>query len=132
MIGHRLEVRETRSDLLFFDGPRHVTTHKRRRSGSVRVRLPESGRAERKQRRSVQAVLELGGARWRSVAQLRTVRRMLRDYSRTALDKALRDASHYGLYDLDRVERMVLKNVERDFFPRFGFGDDSDADGSER
>ncbi len=148
MIGRRIEVRETRSHLLFFDGPRLVTKHKRRHSGANRVRLPESERVERKQRRRAQAVLEerqllaalpdfgdyivelrKRAPRGRSVARLRTVRRMLRDYPRAALDKALRDASHYGLYDLDRVERMVLKNVERDFFPRFGFSDDEDGGG---
>lgn len=148
LIGRRIEVRETKSELLFFEGPRLVSRHKRRHSGRNRVRLPESERAERKQRRRDQAIVEerellaampqfqayivelrKRAPRGRSVARLRTVRRMLRDYPRAALDKALTDASHYGLYDLDRVERMVLKNVQTDFFPRFGFGSDGDDEG---
>ncbi len=149
MIGRRVEVRETRSHLLFFDGPRQVAMHKRRYSGQGRVRLPESERTERKQRRRVQALLEerqlidalpeLAGyivelrkraPRGRSVARLRTIRRMLRDYPRAAFERALADAAHYGLYDLERVERMVLKNVDRDYFPRIGFRDDNN--GSQR
>ncbi len=143
LIGRRVEVRETKSQLLFFEGPRLIATHKRRHQGPNRVRLPESERAERKQRRRQQAALEerelcallpefeayivelrKRAPRGRSVARLRTLRRMLRDYPRAALDQALRDASHYGLFELCRVESMVLKNVQRDFFPRFGFGDD--------
>lgn len=143
LIGRRVEVRETRSNLLFFDGPRLIATHDRRQEGPNRVRLPESERTERKQRRRQQAALEerelraslsefesyivelrKRAPRGQSIARLRTLRRMLRDYPRVALDQALRDAAHYGLYDLCRVESMVLKNVQRDFFPRFGFGDE--------
>jgi hypothetical protein len=28
----------------------------------------------------------------------------------------VREASRYGLYDLDRLERMILRRVQRDFF----------------
>ena len=42
--------------------------------------------------------------------------RMMRDYPRDALVAAVEDASRYGLYDLDRVERMVLRRIARDYF----------------
>lgn len=145
LIGRRVEVRETKSELLFFDGPRLLATHKRRCEGPNRVRLPESERTERKKRRRQQAALEerelcarlpefekyivevrKRAPRGRSVARLRKLSRMLRDYPRGAFEQALRDAAHYGLYDLERVESMVLKNVDRDFFPRFGSGFDGD------
>jgi hypothetical protein len=29
---------------------------------------------------------------------------------------AVREAFRYGLYDLDRLERMILHRVQRDFF----------------
>jgi hypothetical protein len=29
---------------------------------------------------------------------------------------AVREAARYGLYDLDRVERMILRRVARDYF----------------
>jgi len=28
----------------------------------------------------------------------------------------VREAARYGLYDLDRLERMILRRVQRDFF----------------
>jgi hypothetical protein len=28
----------------------------------------------------------------------------------------VREAARYGLYDLDRVERMILRQVARDYF----------------
>ena len=27
-----------------------------------------------------------------------------------------REAAHYGLYDLDRLERMILRRVAREYF----------------
>jgi hypothetical protein len=147
LIGRRIEVRETKSELLFFDGPRLIATHERRHDGRNRIRLPESEREHRKRRRRdrtvaeerqlcaelpdfQQYVVELRkrAPRGRSIARLRRVRRMLRDYPRAPLLEALRDAAHYGLYDLDRVERMVLKNIQGDIFPRFGFGDSGGDD----
>jgi hypothetical protein len=37
---------------------------------------------------------------------------------------AIAEAAAYGLYDLDRVERMVLRRVARDFFPQEGEDDE--------
>jgi hypothetical protein len=41
---------------------------------------------------------------------------MVRDYPRAPLVEALEEAKRYGLYDLQRVERMVLKRIGEDFF----------------
>lgn len=136
-IGRQVEVRETRSQLIVFLGPRIIATHDRRDAGPVRVRLPESERAENRRRRRkktaaeeqhlLQELPELAdyiveirkrAPRGRSVARLRRLRRMLRDYPRAPLLDALKEAAHFGLYDLDRVEKMVLKNIRSDFFPR--------------
>jgi hypothetical protein len=38
------------------------------------------------------------------------------DYPRDPLVEAVRTAMHYGLYDLERVERMLLRSLARDFF----------------
>ena len=40
----------------------------------------------------------------------------MEDYPREPVMKALREAALYGLYDLERVERMILKNVRTEFF----------------
>ena len=47
---------------------------------------------------------------------LRQLVRMVGDYPSEPLHKALSEAHHYGLYDLDRVERMVLRHVAKDYF----------------
>jgi hypothetical protein len=41
----------------------------------------------------------------------------------------VREAAHYGLYDLDRLERMILRRIARDYFlldlsPRSGPDDE--------
>jgi hypothetical protein len=47
---------------------------------------------------------------------LRQLLRMLREYPREPLLAAVRQAARYGLYDLDRLERMILRRVARDYF----------------
>lgn len=41
---------------------------------------------------------------------------MVSDYPRGPLVEAVRTATHYGLFDLERVERMLLRSLARDFF----------------
>jgi len=40
--------------------------------------------------------------------------RLVREYPREPLLGAVR--AHYGLYDLDRLERMILRRVAREYF----------------
>ena len=47
---------------------------------------------------------------------LRHLLRLLRDYPREAFLGAIEEASRYGLYDLERVERMILRRVRREYF----------------
>src|SRR5450432_1653858 len=47
---------------------------------------------------------------------LRQLLRLLREYPRDAFLAAVHEASRYGLYDLDRLERMILRRIERDYF----------------
>ena len=142
-MGHQLEVRETKTEIQVFDGPRVVATHPRQTQGPKRVRLPESERVERKRRRNEQLLAEerqlhtelpefadwitelhRRAPRGRAIARLRQMRRLLRDYPEPPLLEALHDAARYGLYDLDRIETMILRSVHRDYFPRRDFDDD--------
>jgi hypothetical protein len=50
------------------------------------------------------------------VLALRQLLRMVREYPREPLLAAVAEAARYGLYDLDRVERMVLRKIARDYF----------------
>ena len=47
---------------------------------------------------------------------LRQLLRMVREYPREPLLGAVREAGRYGLYDLDRLERMILRRVTREYF----------------
>ena len=50
-------------------------------------------------------------------APLRRLLSMLRDYPREAFLAALADAERYRLFDLDRLEKMVLRQIADDYFP---------------
>ncbi|MBI4592934.1 MAG: hypothetical protein HY728_01845 [Candidatus Rokubacteria bacterium] len=47
---------------------------------------------------------------------LRQLLRMAREYPREPLLAAIQTAAHYGLYDLGRLERMVLRGIATDYF----------------
>jgi transposase len=137
LIGRQLEVRETKDRLEMYEGPRSVASHERlwgRVAERVRVTLPEHrpGRGERsgvavppEERAILEAAPSIAGyltglkqrERGRGTLALRKLLRMLREYPREAFLAALATATEYGLFDLDRVERLVLRNVARDFFP---------------
>src|SRR5208283_3456876 len=55
---------------------------------------------------------------------LRQLLRLLREYPREPFLAAVREAARYGLYDLDRLERMILRRVAQDYFRLL----DTDAD----
>lgn len=47
---------------------------------------------------------------------LRHLLRMIREYPSGPLRDAITEAERYGLFDLDRVERMVLRRIAHDYF----------------
>jgi hypothetical protein len=47
---------------------------------------------------------------------LRQLLRFVREYPREPLLAAVGEAARYGLYDLDRLERMILRHVTREYF----------------
>ena len=55
---------------------------------------------------------------------LRQLLRLLKEYPRPPFLAAVREAAQYGLYDLDRLERMILRRVAQDYFRLL----DNDAD----
>jgi len=50
------------------------------------------------------------------VRALQRLLRMVREYPRQPLIDAIREAEQFGLYDLDRIERMVLRRIDREYF----------------
>lgn len=134
LIGRRVEVRETKDKIDIYDGPRLVGTHAAVQD-SLPVRVTDSShrpsRSERASRplhpeeEKLRAALPQmqeyitqlkNRSAGRGTLALRTLLRMVEEYPQDAWLKALEEATRYGLYDLERVERMVLKNVRSDFF----------------
>jgi transposase len=133
-IGRRVEVRETKDKVEIELDARHVVTHVRTLAPLQRITLPEHKRAwgegvkknERhpEEQTILQAAPEIAGyvaelkQKGRKVValSLRQLLRLLREYPRAPFLAAVREAAQYGLYDLDRLERMILRRVARDYF----------------
>jgi hypothetical protein len=135
LIGRRVEVHESKERIDVFDGPRRVATHRRVLDPSdARITLPEhrpprnEGADARRARsqdesrlaerlsESVPYVALLRSRGRGSNRDLRSLLRMVDEYPPGPLVAALREALRYGLADLERVERMVLRRIAKDFF----------------
>ncbi len=133
--GRRVEIRETRRKIEIQLDARHMVVHDRvAETQQQRITLAEHRppRGERDKRRSspaeqrtiLQSAPELAGylsalqqhGRQSFVLALRQLLRIIRDYPRHAVVAAIEEAAHYGLYDMDRLERMILRRLARDFF----------------
>ena len=135
-IGRRVEVRETKDKIEIQLDARRLVTHRRlveaehRRVTLAEHRPPRGHGARRRdhphpeEKAIVAAAPELAdyvaGLKQRSrktvTLALRQLLRLVREYPREPLLGAVREAARYGLYDLDRVERMILRRVAREYF----------------
>ena len=135
LIGRRLEIRETKDRIEVFDAHREVATHtKLMEALHQRVMSPEH-RPPRGQGRSRRATMPeeeellltepaLGDYvaafrtrhPGRTLRMLRRLMAMVRDYPRAPLLAAIQTAQEYGLFDLDRLDRMVLRHIAKDYF----------------
>ena len=52
----------------------------------------------------------------RATVPLRRLLRLVDDYPRSVLLEAIQSAAQYGLYDLERVETMILRKLAREYF----------------
>lgn len=136
LIGRRVEVRETKDRVCIYEGPRLVAQHPRifsfektrttdpahrppKGEGARLAKQPtpdeaELLRAEAPLPNFAKAVKERASARW--PAALRRLAQMRRDYPSKPFLDAVASASHYGLFELDRLERMVLRNIATEYF----------------
>ena len=135
LMGRFVEVRETKDQILVFDGPRLVAEHKKILDPiDARVTVPEhrpprgervfartAARGERDRLAArlpalapLLALLERRGRA--GLREVRIVARMADDYPLEPFLAAVADAVHFGLTDLERLERMVLRRIGRDFF----------------
>lgn len=134
-IGRRVEVRETKDKVEIQLDARSIVTHARvadaqqHRITLAQHRPPRGEGFKRsdphpEEQAIVQAAPELGeyvaalkrrGHKVVGVA-LHQLWRMVREYPREPLLAATREAGRYGLYDLDRLERMILRRITREYF----------------
>jgi len=147
LIGRLMEVRETKNRIEIFDGPRLVATHQRQIGAhDVWTTLPEhrpprgQGRpkvgppAEEQQLLKAEPSLAdyvaalRRHAHGRGTLALRRLLRLMRDYPREPFLTTVRRAEQYGLFDLDRIERMVLQQIAHDYFVLPVERDDKDDD----
>jgi transposase len=136
LIGRRVEVRETKDKVRVYEGSRLVAEHERvfsfekRRCTKEEHRPPKGmvGKVERQptpdERELLAAPAPLpeyaagvkrrANTRWPTT--LRRLAQMRRDYPERPFLAAVRDAVQYGMYELDRLERMVLRNIATEYF----------------
>ena len=135
LIGRPLEVRESKARIEVYQGPRCVAAHARSidlvdariidpahrppRGERVFTRGANSPEQKRLRERAPQITEYVALLQKRGHASLRATRtliRMLDEYPRDALFAAIEEATRYGMTDLDRLERMVLRGILHDFF----------------
>jgi len=134
-LGRHVQVRETKDKVEIQLDARNIVTHRRVVDAQQqRITLPEHRppRGEGIKRSDphpeeqtlIQTVPELAGyvvalkQRGHKVVgvALRQLLRMVREYPREPLLSAIQEALRYGLYDLERLERMILRRITRDYF----------------
>jgi hypothetical protein len=135
LIGRTLEVRETLDRIDLYEGPRRVASHTRV-LGPPDTRVtdashrPPRGEGLYRHPKPAPEEIEILKLEARLATYLHGLKRhigdrrgplrrllsMLQEYPREAFLGALAIAEQYRLFDLDRLERMVLKRIAADYF----------------
>jgi hypothetical protein len=136
LVGKAVEVRETKDKIHVFVGPREIAVHdkviatvKHQRRTLAAHRPPRgyltahvTPLPEERELAAAGApfaeyaalLKKRAGSRW--PLALRRLAQMRRDYPAAPLVVAIETAAQYGLYDLDRLERIILRNVATAYF----------------
>jgi hypothetical protein len=134
-IGRRVEVRETKDKVEIELDARHIVAHVRavtpqQQRITLAAHRPPRGEGVKRsdphpeEQAILHAAPELAAfvtalkQKGRKVVALalRQLLRLLKEYPREPFLAAVHEAAQYGLYDLDRLERMILRRVARDYF----------------
>jgi hypothetical protein len=143
LIGRRVEVRESAMRVRIFYGAKEVALHERVEPGlAKRIYLPERPARQRQQRREqvlreeqelraagtefVDMLGRLHAQHGRAIRQIRALHRLYLDYPTEALRQAIAHALGYGLTDLVRLEKLLLKEIAGDYFRLKPPGDDDE------
>lgn len=135
LIGRRVEVRMSKDRVTIYEGPREVASHQReidpKRAHIVNSEhRPPRGQSHRHRHAVAEeeellrrlpeitdylAIMKKNGALQRTLS-LRQLLRMVREYPKEPLLEAVATATRYGLYDMERLETIVLRQIRRDYF----------------
>jgi len=145
LIGRRVEARASRDRVRIFCGSKELAVHTRLEPGQdKRSYLPERApqRHKRRHEQSLREEEELKTAGLEFVDlitalrahhggrighAIRILHRLYLDYPTDALRKTIRRALPFGLIDLARLERMLLKQIAGDYFRLLPPDDDDKA-----
>jgi hypothetical protein len=136
LIDRQVQVRETKDTIVVYDGPRRVATHPKCTASKPQRMIDKTHRPERGIKKRADGVADevLGRissampeaepyahalkkrSRGRGLNTLRQLWRLVDEYPPEALLPVIQIAHHYGLYDLHRLERMILRHIAGDFF----------------
>jgi transposase len=147
LIGRQVEVRETVERVRIFDGHRLAEEHEKAPYGAALRLTLDKHRGQTRRRKlpppptPIEALLreqgpELGALidalrkrhGGRALRAVRELHRLWRDYPSDALREAVEEALGFGLTDVSRIERMVLRRLAKTVFklPLHEQGDDDD------
>lgn len=135
LIGHRVELRETKERVRIFEGHRLVAEHRIHEYGrNQRLTLPEHEYRQGRRGSAVQVLPEEKVLRsvsppllslvdelkkhhaGRSIHHVRWLFRIYQDYPLEVIDHEISRALSFGLIDLERIERMILRNLNGQLF----------------
>jgi len=136
LIGRKLEVRETKDAVLVYHNYREVARHDRQEPSARKHMTDPSHRPQRgmgnlrKRRRSEQEkkIRDMSDlmnsyvsalkrhTKGRGLSPINKLYRMIKEYPMDSMEKAVESALHYGLFDLNRLENIVLKHIVGDYF----------------
>jgi transposase len=135
LIGRQLEVRESHHRIDVYDGPRQVASHARSWDGvdqrvTVKEHRPPRGEGrskagpfpeEKELLREEPGLADfVAGLKahfpWKVTRVLKRLHGLVRDYPRAPLLGAAIEAMAYGMFDLERLEGMILRRVRHDHF----------------
>jgi hypothetical protein len=136
-LGLQVEARETKDSIEIYRGPRRIACHRRvldatgcryslpehhsPRGQGVKPKPSDSSPEEKRLRQQVPEIIPYLEAlkkhySGRATLPLRRLLHMVEDYPRAPMLEAIATAAQYGLFDLERVENLILRKLAREYF----------------
>ena len=133
----QVEVRETKESIDIYRGPRLIASHRRvleatgrkyslpdhhrPRGQGLKPKPTDSSPEERRLRQEVPEIVPYLEAlkkhySGRATLPLRSLLRLVEDYPRAPLLEAIATAAQYRLFDLERVEKLILRRLAGEYF----------------